>query len=309
MDAQFEAIAADAARRYSASSSKVQLDDFLSPKIKTVNELMKQIELQNAQFSQFRAKRHAIFGALANALKPVEVIGEIVAGAAEEGFPPAQNVFAAVMYLINAAKDTSAMYDGIIELFEQLQDFTSRLNIYVQHKLSPAMKEKLTEIMATLFQVLVISTQEVRRGRFKAYFKRLFGVGSPVKEALEKLQALTTGEEKLVLAETYGSVSLLHDTTERVENLVTLVNENVRNLRLDHLGQIDLFQRDRLKTILEPSPFSEDFYSAFSKSRIAGTGDWILKDETLQAWVKGDKRYVWICGSPGKNILLSVGGD
>lgn len=154
--------------------------------------------------------------------------------------------------------------------------------------------------MATLFEVLVISTQEVRRGRFKAYFKRLFGMGSPVKPALERLQALTTGEEKLVLAETYGGVSILQEATERVENLVTLVNENVRNLRLDHLGQIDLFQRDKLKAILEPSPFAQDFYSSFTKSRISGTGDWILKDETFQAWVNGDKDYLWICGSPGE---------
>ncbi|OAA81975.1 NACHT and TPR domain protein [Akanthomyces lecanii RCEF 1005] len=286
MDAQFAAIAADAAK-----------DGF--PSLKTVGDLIKQVELQNAQFEAFRAKRQAVFGAMAAAMRPVEVIGEIVAGVAEEGFPPAQNVFAAVVYLIKAAKDTSAMYDGIIELFEQLQDFTLRLNIYVQHKLSPPLKQKLTTIMATLFEVLVISTQEIRRGRFKAYFKRLFGIGSPVKESLEKLQALTTGEEKLVLAETYGSVSTLHETTERVENLFSLVNENVKNLRLDHLGQIDLFQRDKLKAVLDPSPFPEDFYSAFTKSRIAETGDWILEDETLQSWIRGEKQHLWICGSPG----------
>ncbi len=120
MDAQFAAIAADAAKKY-AESSKVQLDDFLSPKIKTVAELTTQIELQNAQFQAFRAKRHALFGAMAAAMEPIEVIGGIVAGVAEEGFPPAQHVFSAVVYLIKAAKDTSAMYDGIIELFEQLQ--------------------------------------------------------------------------------------------------------------------------------------------------------------------------------------------
>ncbi|ATY64863.1 NACHT and TPR domain [Cordyceps militaris] len=300
MDARFVAIATDAAKRYSESSkTNIQLDDYLTPKIKTVDELIKQVELQNAQFAEFRAKRHAVFGAMAAAMKPIEVIGEIVAGAAEEVFPPAQNIFSAVVYLIKAAKDTSAMYDGIIELFEQLQDFTSRLNIYIQHKLSASLKEKLTSILATLFQVLVISTQEVRRGRFKAYFKRLFGMGSPIKEALEKLQSLTAGEEKLVLAETYSGVSQLHDTTERVENLVNLVNENVRNLRLDHLGQIDLIQRDKLKAVLEPSPFAEDFYSAFTKSRVVGTGDWILNDETLQSWIKGEKQYLWICGSPG----------
>lgn len=121
MDARFAAIAADAAKRYSETSGKIQLDDYLSPKIRTVDDLIKQVELQNAQFAEFRAKRHAVFGAMAAAMKPVEVIGEIVAGAAEEGFPPAQNVFCAVVYLIKAAQDTSAMYDGIVELFEKLQ--------------------------------------------------------------------------------------------------------------------------------------------------------------------------------------------
>lgn len=122
MDAQFAAIAADAAKKYSEGSSKVQLDDFLSPKIRTIDELITHVELQNAQFAAFRAKRHAVFGAMAAAMRPVEVIGGVVAGVVEESiFPPAQNVFAAVVYLIKAAKDTSAMYDGIIELFEKLQ--------------------------------------------------------------------------------------------------------------------------------------------------------------------------------------------
>jgi tetratricopeptide (TPR) repeat protein len=169
------------------------------------------------------------------------------------------------------------------------------------------LREKLVDIFASLFEVLLLSTQEVRRGRLRAYFKRLFGSESPVQPAMDKLKSLTVGEERLVLAETYGGVSNLKDTTERVASMVTLVNENIQNLRLDHLGQIDHVQRDKLKAILEPSPFSEDFFSAFGKSRVPGTGDWILKDETLQAWVRGEKRYLWIGGSAGKRHTLCFG--
>ncbi|OAQ98064.1 hypothetical protein LLEC1_02308 [Akanthomyces lecanii] len=95
----------------------------MSPKIKTVDELIKQIELRSAQFGAFRAKRHAVFGAMAAAMQPVEVIGEIVAGVAEEGFPPAQHVFAAVLYLIKAAKDTSAMYDDGLTTDDLIKEF------------------------------------------------------------------------------------------------------------------------------------------------------------------------------------------
>ena len=120
MEAQFAAIVADAAKQY-ADSSGNSLDSFDKPQMKTVDDLMNQINTHNEQFDHFRAKRHNVFKAMGIALKPVELIGEMASGPAAEAFPPTQNIFAAVLYLVGAAHNVSSMYDTIEELFDQIK--------------------------------------------------------------------------------------------------------------------------------------------------------------------------------------------
>lgn len=118
--AQFSAILEGAAKSFSDASGE-KLVDFLNPPLKSVADLTRQLDLQNNDFGQFRARRQKIFSTLAAALTPVEVIGEIVAGAASDTFSPAEGIFGAVAYLIGGARDVSAIYDAIVELFEQLK--------------------------------------------------------------------------------------------------------------------------------------------------------------------------------------------
>lgn len=119
-ETQFAAILADAAKSYSDTTGD-RLDDFMTPTMRSVDDLMHHLDLQNDRFSEFRAKRHTIFGAIAIALKPVELVGDIVSGAASEVFAPSQNIYSAVMYLVNAAHNVSSTYDSIVELFEELK--------------------------------------------------------------------------------------------------------------------------------------------------------------------------------------------
>lgn len=165
--------------------------------------------------------------------------------------------------------------------------------------MSAPLLEKLVTILATLFEVIVLATKELTRGRFKAYFKSLFGAESPVKTALETLRALTLGEERLVLADTYGGVAQINTKTDHVQDLVQEVNQNVIGLRAEARERTNAVHKDKLKEILEPSPFPEDFFTLFNKARAEGTGDWILQDEGLRAWLKTDTPYLWICGAPG----------
>ncbi|RFU77997.1 hypothetical protein TARUN_4232 [Trichoderma arundinaceum] len=308
METQFGAILADAAKLYKDSFDKgLTLEEFLTPPMKSISDLKLQLTAQNDRFTHFREKRQGIFDAIAVTLRPIELIGDIVAEGASEAFPPAQGIFAAVMYLINAAHDVSSMYDSILELFDQLKDFTSRLDVYLNHKLSPALRDKLVTILATLFEVLVIATKVARHGRFKAYFRKLVGVESPVQPALQKLNALTLGEERQVIAETYGGVAELSIKTDRVENIVTQMNQSILDLRLGQQRNTSLSYRDRLRQVLEPTPYAEDSYAAFNKYRIQGTGDWLLEDEGLNSWLQGDTRHLWMCGNPGtgKSFLTS----
>ncbi|KAM0262176.1 hypothetical protein ACHAQJ_001921 [Trichoderma viride] len=306
--AQFAAILAEAAKIYKDSSDKgPTLDEFLTPPMKSISDLKLQLTTQNDQFNNFREKRQRIFDVIGVALRPIELVGDIVAEGASDVFPPAQGIFAAVMYLINAAHDVSSMYDSILELFEQLQDFTSRLDVYLNHALSPALHDKLVTILATLFEVLVIATEFARHGRLKAYFKRLVGIESPVQPALQKLNALTLGEERQVIAETYGGVAELNIKTDRVEDMVTQMSQNILDLRLGQQQSGGIPYTEKLREILEPTPYAEDSYAAFTKHRVQGTGDWLLQDEGLKSWLQGESRYLWMCGNPGagKSFLTS----
>ncbi|SPO05535.1 uncharacterized protein DNG_08222 [Cephalotrichum gorgonifer] len=296
---RFASLVEDAQKEYLATAEEGQ-KDFLSPQITSANALLRLLRDQNERFVNFRSRERRLIDVVGSLLKPIEIIGSAVAGAAEEAFPPAQGIFSAIMYLVGAANDVSQMYDAIIDLFSRLQDFTIRLEFYIKEEMSPQLREKVVQILAALFETLLIATAEVNRGRVKAYFRKVFARESKVPEALAKLSNLTRGEEGLVMAETLASIkrsiSIQHQLAEEVENL-----------RAETRERTALSNRQRLRTILEPSVYPEDSYNALKNSRTPGTGDWFVKDPNLQDWVDGLFPFLWVCGNPGtgKSYLAS----
>lgn len=312
IEALFANALASAQLRVSESKAK-RLEDFLKPPIRSVQDLLGVIDSQNGKFTNFREKRKSLFDAILAACTPLEKVGEALAGAASEAFPPAQNVFAAVMYLINAAKDVSQVYDSIIELFIQLSDFTNRLKFYMSERLSPELYNKVSEILATVFEALVLAASEVRRGRLKAYFKRLFGHESPIPDVMQRLAALTEAEEKLVMAETNAGVKRSLSNQDKLLEIISRVDVSIQTIRAEARQEPQTREqalstnRTKLKGILRPSAYAQDIYLGLSRTRTAGTGDWLLEDASLKAWIAGDIRFLWICGNPGsgKSYLTS----
>lgn len=162
------------------------------------------------------------------------------------------------------------------------------------------MREKVVKILAALFEVLVLATEEVKLGRFKSYFKQLIGSQSPVKPALENLRALALAEERQAIAETHNGVAQVNAKTDRVEVVVNQVNQSLQSFRSEYKERMTVEHQDKLREILEPSVFPEDYYSSFNRYRVEGTGEWLIEDEGLQSWVKGETQYLWVSGAPGK---------
>lgn len=82
-------------------------------------------------------------------MKPIELVGNLAAGAASAAYPPSQMCFGAAMYLINAAKGVSSTLDAITELLSDLKNYTVRLNIYLKEDLSKELRDKLAEILVS----------------------------------------------------------------------------------------------------------------------------------------------------------------
>jgi hypothetical protein len=158
--------------------------------------------------------------------------------------------------------------------------------------MSDALRAKVVDILAALFEVFVLSTKEVRRGRFRSYLKNLVGIESPVHAALDKLNFLTLGEERQVLADAYGSVA-------QIQTDIKEVSQSVQSLRSEQMERTTMAHQDKLREILMPSPFPEDSFTLLNKRRVEGTGDWILMDKGFQSWLRGEIPYILICGGAG----------
>lgn len=165
--------------------------------------------------------------------------------------------------------------------------------------MSAEMRVKIVTLMAALFEVLVLATKEISRGRFKSYLKNLVGSDSPVKVALERLRALSLAEEHQAIAETYGRVAQLNVKTDRVEDGIGDIRDTLQNFRAEYRERMTLAHQESLRDILEPSPYPVDSYSWFNRTRVSGTGDWLLEDEGVQRWIKGEKQHLWMSGGPG----------
>jgi hypothetical protein len=63
-----------------------------------------------------------------------------------------------------AVKDVSASYDALVELFESIERFLGRLEIYTKITLSEAMKDIIVKIMVEVISTLALATKQVKQG-------------------------------------------------------------------------------------------------------------------------------------------------
>ena len=68
-----------------------------------------------------------------------------------------------------AAKDASASRDKLIGLFNRIEHFFRRLEIYTGITPTTAMMDMVIEIMVEVLAILAIATKEVKRGRLSEF--------------------------------------------------------------------------------------------------------------------------------------------
>ncbi|OBT90407.1 hypothetical protein VE02_00688 [Pseudogymnoascus sp. 03VT05] len=265
-----------AIRRYEDVTNK-KLDGPSVRSLTTVNELRDAIEDQNKVFADFRQKRHSLFAALSAAMRQIELVGAAAGEAGAMVFPPSIFVFAAVQYLIGAAKGVSEKYDAIVEVLEALKDFTVRLETYAHHLMSRGLGGKMAEILAVILEILAISQKEMKRGRLVSFGKSLIGATDEGKEAMQKLGKLFDSEKGIVGAETLSEVKSIAIAVDKLHiDVSTLVNS-----QSTHATQ-DQNPLRKIRAILDPSGRPDE-----------------INEPNFKAWMGGEKPILWISGNPG----------
>jgi hypothetical protein len=74
--------------------------------------------------------------------------------------------------VFQAVKDASASQDTLIDLFNRIESFFLRLEIYTEVPPTMAMSEMLVNIMVEVLMILGIATEELKRGRMSELIPR-----------------------------------------------------------------------------------------------------------------------------------------
>ena len=72
-------------------------------------------------------------------------------------------------YTSQAAKDTRESQDALIDIFERIEMFFRRLEIYAEVPSTTEMMDVTIQIMVEVLSILGIATKEIKQGRTSKY--------------------------------------------------------------------------------------------------------------------------------------------
>jgi hypothetical protein len=68
-------------------------------------------------------------------------------------------------YGSQAAKDVRASQEALVDIFERIEMFFRRLEMYTEVPLTTEMTEMIIQIMVEVISILGIATKEIKQGR------------------------------------------------------------------------------------------------------------------------------------------------
>ncbi|KAF8263115.1 hypothetical protein EI94DRAFT_1704258 [Lactarius quietus] len=131
-------------------------------------------------------------------------------------FPPAKVIFTGIGALLGAAKDVRSSHGAIIDLFERIESFFKRLEVYTQISLTTKMAEVLVKIVIELLSILSIATKEVKRPLAKLFARKLLG-RTDIEDALKRLDTLIQEEVQMAIAQILKATNEVKDGAQPID--------------------------------------------------------------------------------------------
>ena len=69
------------------------------------------------------------------------------------------------MYISQAANDVRSSHGILVDIFERIENFFRRLEIYTAVSPTPEMTDMMVKIMVEVLSILGIATKEAKQGR------------------------------------------------------------------------------------------------------------------------------------------------
>ncbi|KAH9031907.1 hypothetical protein EDB85DRAFT_1890930 [Lactarius pseudohatsudake] len=160
---------------YKKKTGRQLLDHPLATKLQrcdSVNAILAILQDQAEEFQQFRAGDRRLMKWISPVVDVLYTFSVTLGGASGLTFPPAGVIFTGIGVLLAAAKDVRASHDALVELFERIESFFKRFEVYTQISLTAEMAEVFVKIVAEVLSILSIATKEVKRTRTSESFLR-----------------------------------------------------------------------------------------------------------------------------------------
>ncbi|KAH8985199.1 hypothetical protein EDB86DRAFT_2387304 [Lactarius hatsudake] len=214
----FQSILLASLRTYEKQTKKDLLSHPLAARLNTCNSPADILAVLQNQVQEFEQSR-SVDERLTKWLDPTVNVLYAFSATLGEGvglvFSPAKVIFAGAGVLLLAAKDVKESQDALIDVFERVENFFKRLEMYTEVPPTAAMTNIIVKIMVEVLGILAISTKEIKQGRTKKYLKKLAGK-TELEDALKRLDKLTQEEARMAAAQ-------LLKIAHNVENKVTQV--------------------------------------------------------------------------------------
>ncbi|KAH9007530.1 hypothetical protein EDB84DRAFT_212288 [Lactarius hengduanensis] len=259
-------------------------------------------------------------------------------------FSPAKVIFAGAGVLLLAAKEVEASQDVIVDIFERIENFFRRLEVYTEVPPTPAMADMMAKIMAEMLDILGTATKEMKQSRARKFLKKVAGIRK-LDDGLKKLDKMTNEEARMANAQ---MLTITHNIEKKVDGVDEKVQEvgagvNDVNEKLQGVDEnvkvvdgkvqtiidngkeaateaklimqttahlVDEVKRGQLRENLRkwqsPSDPSANHVIASDRQH-EGTAEWFCKGNVFEEW-KATGSLLWIHGKPGsgKSILCSA---
>ncbi|KAB2101271.1 hypothetical protein AG0111_0g10635 [Alternaria gaisen] len=303
-------------------------------KVMTIGDVLANMNTQEAkQTTKTRAK-----AIVSNILNCVQTFGEIVAGASSAAFPPSQQCFNALNFVIVAVQSFQKIFEDLTTLLERVSVFIGTLRIYLEEKndvkLDPRLRPVIYRVLEHFMAIMTLAVKLTnRKEKWKAGAKVFFfGGDESVTDALATLETLVSQFVQVQVAvigqdlsEAARGIRTLENKMEEVINFELAIisslgrQEDQERTIVNSLGRREEQEKDknmreqlRKWLCIDDKDTWRDFHNMILSQRTENTGNWLCKEhDTFARWcdTETDESNLMIVTSDpgrGKTFLTSA---
>ncbi|KAF8268209.1 hypothetical protein EI94DRAFT_1206363 [Lactarius quietus] len=304
----FELMLGAALAEYTKKTGNDLLAHWLAAELKTCDSVDAVLDILRDQAKAFEQSGDQ---KLMKWIDPLVHVLYTFSGALGDGisvaFPPAKVIFTGIGVLLGAAKDVRACHGAIADLFERIESFFKRLEVYTQISLTTKMAEVLVKIVIELLSILSIATKEVRRRRAKIFSRKLLG-RTDIEEALKRLDGLIQEELQMAIAQILKATTEVKDGADQTNVAVRQMSNDMEAVKCNVVEVKCVVEEVKWEQIAQaihkwlspPDPSTN--YNTACEAQYEGTTAWFFQGPRFKDWMSIGS-LLWMHGK--RKCLLS----